>query len=297
MGIQTIQDLPNITPGLTITNNAGFTEVFLRGVGTDAFLPGADPSVPFYVDGIPLLAEQGDSDTFGKIDRVEVEKGPQGTLFGTNSVGGAIDVITPNPKQELSGEVQAGYGNLNAKHVDTFVNVPVTDNLAFNLSGFANQQNNIYTNVAGPVWPIWSYGGRLKVRWDITSNLSNTFTGFYQQVSDNAGLSFDETRIAPVFAAGFQPDPFPPSERKLDDNGFASGAMLHNQLLSDTLDWKGSWLEVKAIGSVQRLKDDFVQTTFGTGSPLPYLLAQNRSPANQDTGEVQLVVDAGYLVW
>jgi len=288
MGIQTIQDLPNITPGLTITNNAGFTEVFLRGVGTDAFLPGADPSVPFYVDGIPLLAEQGDSDTFGKIERVEVEKGPQGTLFGTNSVGGAINVITPEPKQELSGDVQVGYGNYNAKHVDAFANVPLTDNLAFNLSAFANKQNNFYTNVAGPIWPIWSYGGRLKLRWDVTGNLSNTFTGFYQQVSDNAGLSFDETRIAPVFSAGFTADPYPVNERKLDDDGFDSGAMLHNQLLSDTIDWKEPRLEIKLIGSVERLKDDFVQTTFGTGS-LPYLLAQNRSPANQDTGELQIL--------
>jgi iron complex outermembrane receptor protein len=288
MGVQTIQDLPNITPGLTITNDAGFTEVFLRGVGTDAFLPGADPSVPFYVDGIPLLAEQGDSDTFGKIARVEVLKGPQGTLFGTNSVGGAINVITPDPKQELSGDVQLGYGNLNAKHADAFANVPLTDNLAFNISAFVNKQNNIYTNDAGPVWNIWSYGGRLKLRWDITDHLSNTFSGFYQQVSDNAGLSFDETRIAPVFALAFQPDPHPPSQRILDNDGFASGAMLHNHLLADTIDWKAPWLEFKLIGSAQRLKDDFVQTTFGTGA-LPYLLARNRSPANQYTGELQIL--------
>jgi len=288
MGVQTIQDLPNITPGLTITNAAGFNEAFLRGVGTDAFLPGADPSVPFYTDGIPLLGSQGSSDNLGKIDRVEVLKGPQGTLFGTNSVGGAINVITPEPKQELSGDVQATYGNYNSKGALGYINAPITDNVAFNFAAFGNEQSNFYTNVKGPVWPIWSYGGRLKLRWDITSNLSNTFTGSYQQVSDNAGLSFDETRVAPIFALIFPADPYSPKERKLDMNGFDAGAQLHNDLLADTIDWKMPWVETKLIGSIQRTKDDFVQTTFGTG-PLPILLAQNRSPADQDTGELQFL--------
>ena len=288
LGVQTVEDLPNITPGLTITSVAGFNEAFLRGVGTDAYLPGADPSVPFYTDGIPLLGSQGSEDTLGKIERVEVLKGPQGTLFGTNSVGGAINIITPEPKQELSGDVQAGYGNYNAKSVNAYANVPVTNNVAFNISGFANKQSNFFTNVDGPVIGIWSYGGRLKVRWDITSNLSNTFTGFYQQASSNAGLNFDETRVAPIFAAIIPANPYPPNERKLDFNGFNAGAVLHNDLLADTLDWKASWVETKLIGSVQRVKDDYVQTTFGTG-PLPILLAQNFSPANQDTAELQFL--------
>ncbi len=159
-----------------------------------------------------------------------------------------------------------------------YVNAPITDNLAFNFSAFANKQENYYTNVAGPVWPIWSYGGRLKLRWDITDHLSNTFTGSYQQVSDNAGLSFDETRVAPVFALDFPADPYSPKERKLDMVDFDAGAMLHNQLLADTIDWKMPWVETKLIGSIQRTKDaDFVQTTFrhraaadiaGSGSPV-----------------------------
>lgn len=98
VGVQTVQDLPSITPGLTITNQAGYNQAFLRGVGTDAFLPGADASVPFYLDGIPLLGTQGSSDSLGKIQRVEVLKGPQGTLFGTNAIGGAINIITPEPQ-------------------------------------------------------------------------------------------------------------------------------------------------------------------------------------------------------
>lgn len=288
MGVQTIEDLPNITPGLTITNAAGFNEAFLRGVGTDAFLPGADPSVPFYTDGIPILGSQGSSDTLGKIERVEVLKGPQGTLFGTNSVGGAINIITPDPNQEFSGDAQVAYGNYNAKSVLAYANVPVLNNVAFNISGFFNDQTNFYTNVAGPVIGIWSYGGRVKVRWDITSSISNTLTASLQKVSDNGGVSFDETRIAPVFASVFQANPYSPKDRKLDFNGFFAGAILNNNLLADTIDWKAPWVETKLIGSAQRTKDDFVQTTFGTGTQ-PLLLARNYSPANQYTAELQLL--------
>ncbi len=94
--------------------------------------------------------------------------------------------------------------------------------------------------------------------------------------------------MAPVFALFFPADPYSPKERKLDMNGFDAGAQLHNNLLADTIDWKMPWVETKLIGSVQRTKDDFVQTTFGTG-PLPILLAQNASPADQDTGELQFL--------
>ena len=68
MNVQTAEDLEHVTPGLTITNAAGYNVAYLRGVGTDAFLPGADPSVPFYVDGVPLLGTQGSSDTLGRIE-------------------------------------------------------------------------------------------------------------------------------------------------------------------------------------------------------------------------------------
>lgn len=71
-----------------MTNAAGFNITFLRGVGSDAFLPGVDSSVPFYLDSVPLLAGQGTSDALGRVERVEVLKGPQGTLFGRNATGG-----------------------------------------------------------------------------------------------------------------------------------------------------------------------------------------------------------------
>ncbi|WP_460994632.1 TonB-dependent receptor plug domain-containing protein, partial [Spongiibacter taiwanensis] len=79
--IEDTADLQKITPGLTFTYTYGYTLIYLRGVGSDAFLPNADPSVATYIDGINIPASQGKQDALGPVKRVEVLKGPQGTLF------------------------------------------------------------------------------------------------------------------------------------------------------------------------------------------------------------------------
>jgi iron complex outermembrane receptor protein len=106
-GIEDTADLQRITPGLTFTYTYGYTLIYLRGVGSDAFLPNADPSVATYIDGINIPASQGKQDTLGPVKRVEVLKGPQGTLFGRNATAGAISIVTEDPPvDEIVGNVK-----------------------------------------------------------------------------------------------------------------------------------------------------------------------------------------------
>jgi iron complex outermembrane recepter protein len=88
---------------------AGFSVVYIRGVGTDAFLPSADASISTYIDGIFFPFTHGLVQSFGAVERVEVLKGPQGTLFGRNSTGGAISVITKAPTDEFEGTFEMRY--------------------------------------------------------------------------------------------------------------------------------------------------------------------------------------------
>ncbi|MDB5975305.1 MAG: outer rane receptor protein [Nevskia sp.] len=290
LGIQSAQDLDRITPGLTITNAAGFNVAFLRGIGTDAFLPGADTSVPFYVDGVPLLGAQGSSDTLGRVTRVEVLKGPQGTLFGRNATGGAINIITPDPSDELSGDVDVEIGNYAQRKAMLYANVPIAKGLAASISGFASDQRNFYTNTAGPIIPIYSFGGRAKVRWDILDSLRFTVAGAYQAASNNAGLTFENTRVAPILCPlGVCILPQDPKADRVVSLDSEPGAKINSYLFSGTFDWRPGWVDVKLIGSTQRLSAPFVQADFDK-SALPIVnITSIRQVSPQVTAELQVL--------
>ncbi len=289
LGIQAVQDLPSVTPGLTITNQAGFNQVFLRGVGTDAFLPGADASVPFYLDGIPLLSTQGSSDSLGRIQRVEVLKGPQGTLFGANSVGGAINIVTPDPTQNFEGDAQAGFGNYNTKKGAVYLNLPISSSLAASVAAYGSTQDNFYTNDVGKVIDVYNYGGRIKLLWDITEDIDNTLSVSYNKLSNNAGLIFENTLPSPriggvSFVAADQK-----ADRHVQYDGFFVGARLHSYLIADTLQWRLPLFDVKGIASYQNLVPEDVRATFGAGA---LALAQQNGKNDQTTGELQFLSNA-----
>ena len=120
--IEDTADLQRITPGLTFTYTYGYTLIYLRGVGSDAFLPNADPSVATYIDGINIPASQGKQDTLGPVKRVEVLKGPQGTLFGRNATAGAISIVTEDPPvDEIVGNVKYAMGNYGSEEYQAYL--------------------------------------------------------------------------------------------------------------------------------------------------------------------------------
>ena len=115
IGINTITDLTNFTPGLSYT--AANERVTLRGVGRVTNNFGAEPGVANYTDGVyqSFASIAGRDGLF--IDRLEVLRGPQGTLYGRNSVGGAINIISKRPTDDFEGEFKLGFGNFDQKEV------------------------------------------------------------------------------------------------------------------------------------------------------------------------------------
>ena len=93
-GIVSVKDLGTAVPGLQFSDLAGYNLIYLRGVGTDAFVPSAEPSVATYLDGVYFPSAHNMVQSFGALERIEVLRGPQGTLFGRNSTGGAISLFT-----------------------------------------------------------------------------------------------------------------------------------------------------------------------------------------------------------
>lgn len=294
VGVETVQDLERATPGLTITNAAGYSVAYLRGVGTDAFLAGADPSVPFYLDGVALLGTQGSSDTLGRVKRVEVTKGPQGTLFGRNATGGAISIITPDPDGEFSGDLKLEFGKFDETNGLAYANIPMLDNLAFSVAAFYNTHDNYYKNDGpGGVLDIYSRGFRTKARWDVTDNFALIGAYSYAVSSNNAGLTFENTRVAPALCPGgaclIQQDP--KADRRINSDQ-VNGAVVNSRLTSLTATWSLPWLDLKFIGSDQTVDAPFVQADFDA-SPMPLVgFTSIQQIATQKTAELQFISNA-----
>ncbi|HEY0649172.1 TonB-dependent receptor [Phenylobacterium sp.] len=133
--ITRVDQLQNIAPGLVIqpaVAQPGSAAFSLRGQSSPDGLIGVDQAIGVYVDGVYVARSSGALFNFVDVERVEVLRGPQGTLFGRNTTGGAINLVTKKPVGEFEGMVRARYGNYDAWETTAVLNVPLMgDQLAF----------------------------------------------------------------------------------------------------------------------------------------------------------------------
>ncbi|MDB5582414.1 MAG: hypothetical protein JWR80_7590 [Bradyrhizobium sp.] len=135
MGVTRPEDLTKVVPGLTYTNSSYGAPVYtLRGVGFYDYSLAATPAVTVYVDEVPLPFSRMASFAGLDVERVEVLKGPQGTLYGVNSTGGAINFLANQPTREFHAGVSASYGRFNDVELKGFVSGPLATNLLARLS-------------------------------------------------------------------------------------------------------------------------------------------------------------------
>lgn len=144
--INDTRDLVTIVPGLTMTFNGSWAQPTIRGVTGASSQAGNDPAVPIYIDGIYHPNQQSNSFEFSDIERIEVLKGPQGTLFGRNATGGAILITTLTPTFDFSGNLSVtgghydGGGRGDIFTIKGMVNAPIVrDRVAANLSALVTK--------------------------------------------------------------------------------------------------------------------------------------------------------------
>src|SRR5437868_5312491 len=109
--VKALEDISMVSPGIRSGEQNGVNRLFIRGIGLSSFASGADPSSAFYVDGVYVGRPTEQMSSMYDIDRVEVVRGPQGTLYGRNATGGAVNVITKAPTAETSGYMELTAGN------------------------------------------------------------------------------------------------------------------------------------------------------------------------------------------
>lgn len=147
--VNLVQDLPRLTPGLVINRYSTIVGVYLRGIGTRYTFPGLEATVGNYYDDLYSPRPATAALDFVDIDRVEVLKGPQGTLYGRNTSGGALRVITKDPSDNFEGLAAFTYGRFDEVRADGVVNVPLSENVAARVAA-SYVHNNGYVDALNP---------------------------------------------------------------------------------------------------------------------------------------------------
>ncbi|WCT75129.1 TonB-dependent receptor [Sphingomonas naphthae] len=128
-GIVNVQALQGQLPSIAIGEVNGTAQITSRGLGNDNFAAGSDPSVGLNVDGVVVSQPGAQLGAFFDLERVEVVRGPQGTLYGRNTTGGAINLVTNKPTADLSGYGRISYGNYNNLVLEGAVSGPISDTI------------------------------------------------------------------------------------------------------------------------------------------------------------------------
>lgn len=174
-GITGSDELTQVVPNLQFSRQVGSATPFIRGVGTKNSSVGDESSVSTYVDGVYYSSMAGSVMDFNNIERVEVLRGPQGTLFGRNATGGLIHVITKDPVFETTGMVGVGYGTYGEARFNGYFSTGVSDSVAMDLSAFYLNRDEGYgdNQTRGEERPgEESSSLRSKLLWDIDDKSS-----------------------------------------------------------------------------------------------------------------------------
>jgi iron complex outermembrane receptor protein len=148
-GVKNLADLTTIAPGVKIDNAGTYVQPAVRGISSVVIGPGTDAPVALYLDGVIQPNQLANHFDFADIDRVEVVKGPQGTLFGRNATGGAVSIFTISPSFTPKGSLTLGYGNYKDVLAKGYVAGPlVADLLAGSLSAYYETHDGYTKDVA-----------------------------------------------------------------------------------------------------------------------------------------------------
>ena len=193
-GVTQLDQIARFVPGLTLENNPSFggaansAAIYLRGVGQKEFLPTTEPGVGLYVDGVYVARSVGAILDIVDVDRLEVLRGPQGTLFGRNTIGGAISINTvkPDPGGDADGDISVAAGTDNLVRLKAAIHLPLSEQLATRLTiasmaqdGFVQRADGVDLGNDDTVTARWTFAWQpsdqfsADVAFDLTRDREN----------------------------------------------------------------------------------------------------------------------------
>jgi iron complex outermembrane recepter protein len=209
--------LQGAVPNLNVVQGRGSsnaTNVYIRGVGQPDALQTFDPAVGFYVDGVYYSRIRGTQMELFDLERVEVLRGPQGTLYGKNTIGGAISVITRRPGGEPHTTASLTVGEYNQGEVRVAASTPITEEFAIGGAFFAATRDGYVTNpTTGEEYNdrnVW--GARFQTAWDPSSQFSIDFSVDYTEEDNALTMGQATNSLTNVVGAPVYPVPTPTPE-------------------------------------------------------------------------------------
>ena len=284
-GVYDAIGLSNVVPNVTIATEDARDAIFIniRGISQSERRNTSDPTTAFYMDGALVPRMSGINAYFYDVERIEVLRGPQGTLYGRNSTSGVVNVITRKPDLEaIGGDIQVGYGNYDAVDVQGALNVPFSDSFGARVAFTYNERDGYRDN--SPVADgddLDDIGVRGHLLWDISENTSLLLSADY----------YEHKGVGPVLAQVECPDlgcnipiPADPADANpLNTEGYRDNTDTNFKV---ELNHSFSFADLTFIGSYRDHERDYLIDTDGTGASVFLPPAGRLVPITTDVVEV-----------
>lgn len=257
-------DLQSAVPSLRVAQfqSSANTNFIIRGFGNGANNAGIEPSVGVFIDGVYRSRSAAQVSDLPNLERVEVLRGPQSTLFGKNASAGVISIVTQRPQYEFGGAVEATYGNFDAITVKGNITGPISENIAFSIAGNMNQRDGYVRdlNLGEKVNDRNRWGVRGQLLIEPTEALSIRLIGDYDKIDENccaagnvlAGPTMGITDFIVGGTSVNREDPF--SDRVY--NNFFSSNMIKNYGGSAQIDYDLGGVALTSITAYREVHSD-----------------------------------------
>jgi iron complex outermembrane receptor protein len=241
LGVRDLRELSQYVPSFVMPNYGSrlSSAVYVRGIGSRV----NSPAVGIYLDGIPVMSKAAFNLHNYQLERVDILRGPQGTLYGQNTEGGLVRMYSRNPFTYQGTDVDLGYGSRNYRNIEFAHYNKLSDAFAFSLAGFYDGQNGFFRNqTTGDRADKYNEaGGKLRLMYQPTQRLSFDFSTNYQYVRQNA-FPYGVLDLATGKAA--QP------------SSTYTGNYRRNTLISGlNIGYKANYFDFNSTTSYQYLKD------------------------------------------
>ena len=262
-GIATSVDLQLRTPGMLVSTNGSFGQPYIRGIGSEIINPGTEAPVAMFLDGAYQPRATAAIVDFYDIERVEVLKGPQGTLYGRNATGGAINVVTRNPEDDFGIEADALFGNYDRVRVRAAANAPVGAG-GLRLSGMYIDRDgyseNLLTGETLDSEDLWSVRGKLRLPLGdgfeaiatVEHHKEDSTRNNAAKIIDDPDLPLPVRDFAPLLGYVYPGVPADPREVRFD---FQPRIFLEQTRANLTLTWSLGFADLQSITGYTALEN------------------------------------------